>query len=229
MNILSTIKNRLIVSCQALEDEPLHSSFIMGRMALAAKQGGASAIRANSVADISQIKEIAQLPVIGILKRDYEHSNIYITATMKEVDELMEASPEMIALDATLGLRPDGMSLTQMVSKIREQYPNLLLMADISTLEDAIMANEIGFDCVSTTLHGYTAQTKGMKLYDDDFSFLKSVLNGVSIPVVAEGNVSTPEHARRCLELGAHSIVVGGAITRPKQITSLFIDAMENR
>lgn len=229
MNMLSIVKGNLIVSCQALKDEPLHSSFIMGRMALAAKQGGASAIRANSAEDIAEIKHITQLPVIGILKRDYDGSSIYITATMKEVDELMAASPEMIALDASLALRPDGMTLSEMVSIIRQRYPSVLLMADIATLEEALTAQELGFDCVSTTLHGYTTETKGMKLYHNDFSFLRDVIKAISIPVIAEGNVGTPAQARRCLELGAYSIVVGGAITRPKQITSIFIEEIQMR
>lgn len=229
MTMLSIVKGNLIVSCQALEDEALHSSFIMGKMALAAKQGGACAIRANSAVDIAEIRKTTQLPIIGILKRDYPQSNIYITATMKEVDELMVVGPEMIALDACLSLRPDGMKLNELVDTIRKKYPDVLLMADIATLEEALSAKELGFDCVSTTLHGYTSQTKGMKLYDNDFSFLKDVLAAVSIPVIAEGNVSTPLQAKRCLELGAHAIVVGGAITRPKQITSLFIDEILTR
>ncbi|WP_199187017.1 MULTISPECIES: N-acetylmannosamine-6-phosphate 2-epimerase [Photobacterium] len=227
MNMLSIVKNNLIVSCQALEDEPLHSSFIMGRMALAAKEGGASAIRANSPQDIIEIKQVTQLPVIGILKRDYDNSSIYITATMKEIDELMVANPDMIALDASLGLRPDGMTLQEMIKNIRQRYPSVLLMADIATLEEALTAQELGFDCVSTTLHGYTTETKGMKLYNHDFSFLRAVVDAVSIPVIAEGNVGTPAQAKRCLELGAYSVVVGGAITRPKQITTAFIDEIK--
>ncbi|WP_318466367.1 N-acetylmannosamine-6-phosphate 2-epimerase [Photobacterium leiognathi] len=227
MNMLSIVKNNLIVSCQALEDEPLHSSFIMGRMALAAKEGGACAIRANSPQDIIEIKRVTQLPVVGILKRDYDNSSIYITATMKEIDELMTAEPEMIALDASLALRPDGMTLQEMVDTIRQQYTSVLLMADIATLEEALTAQELGFDCISTTLHGYTTETKGMKLYHNDFSFLRDVVNAVSIPVIAEGNVGTPAQAKRCLEVGAYSVVVGGAITRPKQITTAFIDEIK--
>ncbi len=227
MNMLSIVKNNLIVSCQALEDEPLHSSFIMGRMALAAKEGGACAIRANSPQDIIEIKRVTQLPVVGILKRDYDNSSIYITATMKEIDELMTTEPEMIALDASLALRPDGMTLQEMVDTIRQQYPSVLLMADIATLEEALTAQELGFDCISTTLHGYTTETKGMKLYHNDFSFLRDVVNAVSIPVIAEGNVGTPAQAKRCLEVGAYSVVVGGAITRPKQITTAFIDEIK--
>lgn len=100
-NVLDNLKGKLVVSCQALENEPLHSPFIMSRMALAAAQGGAFAIRANSVVDIEAIKQQVSLPVIGIIKRDYPGSEVFITATMKEVDELMAVSPEIIALDAT--------------------------------------------------------------------------------------------------------------------------------
>ncbi|PTT44450.1 N-acetylmannosamine-6-phosphate 2-epimerase [Aeromonas sp. HMWF016] len=224
--MLNQIKGKLIVSCQALEDEPLHSDFIMGKMALAAARGGASAIRANSVVDIKAIKQEVSLPVIGILKRDYPGSDVYITATMQEVDELMAAAPEMIAIDATLHQRPDGLTLAQMVEAIRARYPELLLMADIATVEEAQHAEVLGFDCIGTTLHGYTAETRGHKLYDNDFAFLRSVLEAVNKPVIAEGNVNTPQMAARCLQIGAHAVVVGGAITRPQQITERFIEAM---
>ncbi|EOT7380333.1 TPA: N-acetylmannosamine-6-phosphate 2-epimerase [Enterobacter cloacae] len=225
--VLDTLKGKLIVSCQALENEPLHSPFIMSRMALAARQGGAAAIRANSVADIEEIKEQVTLPVIGIIKREYPDSEVFITATMKEVDELMTVSPAIIALDATDRARPGGESLATLVTRIRTRYPSVLLMADIATVDEAVMAQALGFDCVGTTLYGYTAQTAGHALPDDDCQFLKTVLAAVTVPVVAEGNVDTPERAARCLALGAHMVVVGGAITRPQQITERFMAAID--
>lgn len=225
--VLDVLKGKLIVSCQALENEPLHSSFIMSRMALAAAQGGAVAIRANSVVDIAAIKETVSLPVIGIIKRDYADSEVFITATMKEIDELMTVTPEMIALDATDRPRPGGETLAALVEKIRARYPSLLLMADIATVAEAKTAQDLGFDCVGTTLHGYTADTTGRLLREKDCGFLREVLAAVTIPVVAEGNVETPELAARCLELGAHTVVVGGAITRPQQITARFVAAIE--
>ncbi|HCR1073177.1 TPA: N-acetylmannosamine-6-phosphate 2-epimerase [Enterobacter cloacae] len=225
--VLDTLKGRLVVSCQALENEPLHSPFIMSRMALAARQGGAAAIRANSVVDIEAIKEQVALPVIGIIKREYPDSEVFITATMKEVDELMTVSPAIIALDATDRARPGGESLATLVTRIRTRYPSVLLMADIATVDEAVMAQALGFDCVGTTLYGYTAQTAGHALPDDDCQFLKAVLAAVTVPVVAEGNVDTPERAARCLALGAHMVVVGGAITRPQQITERFMAAID--
>ncbi|MDI6426290.1 N-acetylmannosamine-6-phosphate 2-epimerase [Cronobacter dublinensis] len=224
--MLEQIKGKLVVSCQALENEPLHSPFIMGRMALAAAQGGAAGIRANSVADIAAIKQQVTLPVIGIIKRDYPGSEVFITATMREVTELMRAAPEMIALDATARARPDGETLEQLVRRIRRDFPEVLLMADISDVDEAVAADALGFDCVGTTLYGYTAPTCGHRLPENDFALLKDVLAAVALPVIAEGNVDTPERAARCLSLGAHAVVVGGAITRPQQITRRFTDAL---
>ena len=224
--VLDTLKGKLVVSCQALENEPLHSPFIMSRMALAAHQGGAAAIRANSVVDIEAIKEQVTLPVIGIIKREYPDSEVFITATMKEVDELMTVSPAIIALDATDRARPGGESLATLVTRIRTRYPSVLLMADIATVDEAVTAQALGFDCVGTTLYGYTAETAGHSLPENDCAFLKEVLSAVTIPVIAEGNVNTPDRAARCLALGAHTVVVGGAITRPQQITERFMAAI---
>lgn len=222
--MLNEVKHNLIVSCQALPEEPLHSSYIMSKMALAAKQGGAKGIRANSKEDIIEIKKEVSLPVVGIIKRDYKDSSVYITPTYQEIDELLESGCEMIAMDATERRRPEGIELGELVRYVREKDSTVQLMADIATLEDAIQADQLGFDCVSTTLYGYTEETKNKKLYDNDFEFLKRVLDNVSIPVIAEGNVITPEMAKRCLQLGAYSVVVGGAITRPQQITERFVD-----
>ncbi|MBP2075948.1 N-acetylmannosamine-6-phosphate 2-epimerase [Oceanobacillus polygoni] len=225
--MLENIKGNLIVSCQALPDEPLHSSFIMSKMALAALEGGAKGIRANSKEDIIEIKKEVDLPVVGIVKRDYEDSSVFITATYKEIDELMESDCEMIAMDATNRKRPNNIELAELVSYTREKNSTIQLMADIATLDEAVQAEQLGFDCISTTLHGYTEITKGKKLYHDDFKFLKDVLENVNIPIIAEGNVITPEMYKRCMELGAYSSVVGGAITRPKEITKRFVGMME--
>ncbi|HDA0120458.1 N-acetylmannosamine-6-phosphate 2-epimerase [Staphylococcus aureus] len=217
----------LIVSCQALPDEPLHSSFIMSKMALAAYEGGAVGIRANTKEDILAIKEMVDLPVIGIVKRDYDHSDVFITATSKEVDELIESQCEVIALDATLQQRPKE-TLDELVSYIRTHAPNVEIMADIATVEEAKNAARLGFDYIGTTLHGYTSYTQGQLLYQNDFQFLKDVLQSVDAKVIAEGNVITPDMYKRVMDLGVHCSVVGGAITRPKEITKRFVQIMED-
>ncbi|MDI1817889.1 N-acetylmannosamine-6-phosphate 2-epimerase [Staphylococcus aureus] len=217
----------LIVSCQALPDEPLHSSFIMSKMALAAYEGGAVGIRANTKEDILAIKETVDLPVIGIVKRDYDHLDVFITATSKEVDELIESQCEVIALDATLQQRPKE-TLDELVSYIRTHAPNVEIMADIATVEEAKNAARLGFDYIGTTLHGYTSYTQGQLLYQNDFQFLKDVLQSVDAKVIAEGNVITPDMYKRVMDLGVHCSVVGGAITRPKEITKRFVQVMED-
>ncbi|WP_068776595.1 N-acetylmannosamine-6-phosphate 2-epimerase [Paenibacillus sp. FJAT-26967] len=224
--MINQVRGGLIVSCQALENEPLHSPFIMSKLALAAQEGGAAGIRANTKADILAIKSEVDLPVIGIVKRDYEDSEVFITATTEEIEELLESGCEMIAMDSTVRQRPHGEELAELVSYCRRRDPSILLMADISTAEEAVLAESLGFDCISTTLYGYTPDTSDSKLYDDDFAFLQEVVSRVAVPVIAEGNVLTPEMFRRCLELGAVSVVVGGAITRPRDITARFVRAL---
>ena len=210
MNIKEKIENlrgKLIVSCQALPEEPLHSSFIMGRMALAAKVGGASGIRANTKEDIKEIQTQVELPIIGIVKRDYEDSEIYITPTMKEVDELMEVKPEII-------------------HEVKKKYPNQLFMADCSTVEEAVHADALGFDFIGTTMVGYTKQSEGDKIEENDFEILRTIVSKVKHKVIAEGNINTPEKAKRVLELGAYSVVVGSIITRPQLITKSFVEVI---
>lgn len=221
------VKGQLIVSCQALEEEPLHSSFIMSRMALAAKEGGAKGIRANSVADIQAIKEIVSLPIIGIIKQSYEDSEIYITATMKEVDALVFAGVDVIAVDATERLRPGGMSLDIFFESIKKKYPKQQWMADCSTVEEALHADRLGFDYIGTTLVGYTKQSQELRIETNDFEIIKEILKHVNHPVIAEGNIDTPEKTKRVLDLGCHSVVVGSIITRPQLITKRFVDKIK--
>ena len=221
------LKGRLIVSCQALPEEPLHSSFIMGRMALAAKEGGAGGIRANSVEDIAQIRRVVDLPIIGIIKREIAGCSVYITPTMGEVDRLMEVKPEIIAMDATEDVRPGGATIDGFYREVRRKYPGQLLMADCSTEAEALHADALGFDFIGTTLTGYTRQSRGVRIEEDDFALLRRILAKAAHPVIAEGNINTPKKARRVIELGAFSVVVGSMITRPQVITRAFVNAME--
>ncbi|MEK3719303.1 N-acetylmannosamine-6-phosphate 2-epimerase [Paenibacillus sp. FSL H8-0034] len=224
-NILDMIKRKVVVSCQALPEEPLHSPFIMGRMAYAAYLGGASGIRANSVDDIKEIKKHVDLPIIGIIKRVYEGSEVFITPTMKEIDALCHEGVDMIAIDATDRPRPDGLTLSELFSQVREKYKDQLFMADCSTYDEAIMAVELGFDTVGTTLSGYTKATKDRSL--PDFELVEKLVNTLSVPIIAEGGISTPEELKRLFDLGIYSAVVGSAITRPMEITKKFIKAVQ--
>ena len=220
------IHQKLVVSCQALPHEPLHSSFIMGRMALAAFQGGACGIRANTQEDIAEIQTNVDLPIIGIVKRDYEDSAVYITPTMKEIEELMEVKPEIIALDATGAVRPGNVTLDDFFKECKEKYPDQLWMADCSTIEEALHADELGFDFIGTTMVGYTPQSQGDKIEANDFEIIRTILSKAKHPVIAEGNINTPEKVKRVIELGCYSVVVGSIITRPQLITKAFADAL---
>lgn len=218
----------LIVSCQALEDEPLHSPYIMSRMAVAAKEGGAIGIRANSLIDIVAIKKVVDLPIIGIIKKDYEESNIYITPSLKEIDELSESGCEIIAMDASLDIRPNNCTLLDCVDHVRNNYPHIQIMADCSTLEEAKNADKLGFDYIGTTLVGYTEQSLGVDISNNDFELIREILNHVTKPVIAEGNIDTPDKAKRVLELGCKAVVVGSIITRPQIITRRFVERINS-
>ena len=222
MSKFEQVKGKLIVSCQALEDEPLHSSFIMGRMAYAAFVGGASGIRANTVVDIQEIKKNVDLPIIGIIKKQYGDNQVYITPTMTEIEALVAEGVDVIALDGTKRERPDGRTLEDLMKEAKTKYPNQMFMADISCVEEAVEAQWVGFDIVGTTLVGYTEYTKG----NDPLTELEKVVKAISIPVIGEGNLDTPAKAKKALEVGAYAVVVGGAITRPQQITKKFVTEM---
>lgn len=227
MEKFEQIKGELVVSCQALPHEPLHSSFIMGKMAFAAKEGGAKGIRANTVEDITEIQKNVDLPIIGIIKKDYDGSNVYITPTIKEVDELVKAKCDIIAMQATDEKRPNGESTKEFFEKVRAKYPNQKFMADCSTLQEAVLADELGFDFIGTTMVGYTQHSRHLKIDENDFELLKEIIKSVKHPVIAEGNIDSPQKAKRVLELGSYSVVVGSSITRPQLITKKYVDEMK--
>lgn len=223
--ILKKIKGGLIVSCQALETEPLYDSYIMSKMAWAAFLGGAVGIRANTVVDIKAIKERVDLPVIGIIKQEYDGSDVYITPTMKEVDALVDIGCEIIAVDATKRLRPDGVTFEQFFTEVRSKYPNQLFMADTSCFDEGALAEKLGFDLIGTTMAGYTPYTKGTSL--PDYTLMERYVTELHTPVIAEGGIWSPDQLKKAIDIGVHAAVVGTAITRPMDITKRFVSALK--
>lgn len=221
---LEKIKGGLIVSCQALSNEPLYNANVMGDMANAAQMGGAVGIRANTVKDICEIKAKVDLPIIGIIKEEYDDSEVFITPTMLEVDQLVECGCEVIALDATNRKRPQGIELEDFFKEVKRKYPNQLFMADCSTFSEGIKAAELGFDLIGTTLCGYTKYTKGISL--PNYDLIKKLSISINSPIVAEGGIWQPEQLVKAYQSGAYTAIVGTAITRPMNITQKFVDAI---
>ena len=68
----------------------------------------------------------------------------------------------------------------------------------------------------------YTTKTDG-----PNYELVEKLVKALPIPVIAEGRVHYPDQAKKMLELGAHAVVVGGAITRPLEIAQRFYKAIE--
>ena len=222
------IPKGLVVSCQALPEEPMYGKDTMPKMAYAAYLGGAVGIRANTVRDINAInkKLEGKLPIIGLIKKVYEDSPIYITPTLKEVKALIKSDCTVIALDATLRNRPMGARLEDLVKYIRDNSDKAI-MADIATYEEAKNAEKLGFDLISTTLRSYTEETKGIVIPDVDFckQLHETIKDSV---VVAEGGIHTFEEVQAILNLGIDRVIIGGAITRPMEITKNYVKVFKD-
>lgn len=218
------IPKGLVVSCQALRHEPLYGGNTIPKMALAAKLGGAVGIRSNTVRDINAIHRYinGEIPIIGLIKRDYPDSPVYITPTLKEVKALIRSKCDVIALDATMRPRPGGVTLEELVRYVRG-HSEKPLMADIATLDEAMNADALGFDYVSTTLRSYTEETAGFEIPDPAFcaQLLGSIRHAT---VVAEGGIGSFASLRAVLDTGVKHVIIGGAITRPVQITQNFVN-----
>ena len=223
-DFLNKIKGGLVVSCQAQKGEPFYGSRFMVAFALAAVKGGAVGIRTNGPTFIRAIDKATDLPIIGIYKREYEDSPIYITPTKREARSIALAGADVVGIDCTLRKRPHGLETEELVKYTRKEL-GLPVLADISTFEEAVRAEDIGADVVCTTLNGYTEYTKERLGAGPDIDLVEDIARKVKIPVIAEGRFWQPEEVRKAIDVGAHAVCVGTAITRPH----LVVQYMKSR
>lgn len=224
--IFKSLKNGLIVSCQAEDDSPFNSPEAVVMFAKAAIQGGAAAIRSEGVEKTKMILNQVHVPVIGLLKSKFEDGYVKITGSFEEVEKLFNIGCHIIAIDGTFRKR-EGLRGPEFISEVKSRF-NTIVMADVSTYAEGIACADYGADCISTTLSGYTPDTKYYPMDKPDNDIVEKLVRDVKIPVIAEGRINRPEFASGMIARGAWCVVVGTAITRPKSITSWYVEAIKS-
>jgi N-acylglucosamine-6-phosphate 2-epimerase len=220
MNSIENLKFKLIVSCQAPIDSPLHDAEIIGAIAQACINRGAAGVRIDTPAHIMAVrKKMPNIPIIGLWKQTGLGTPVYITPRYEDAEAVAEAGADIIAIDATLRERPQGETVTEIINTIHTRLDRLV-MADIDNLESAIAAVEVGADLVGTTLYGYTNATKNLS--PPGFILLSELVEKLSVPIICEGGIASPEMAKQALDLGAYAVVVGTAITGIDALTQSF-------
>lgn len=224
--ILESFHNGLIVSCQVQKDDPIYTEDMVVKMAEASKWAGAVGIRANSPEQIRAIKEKVDLPMIGLYKIWRDDTDVFITPTLEAARMVWEAGAEIIALDCTDQLTQEGRPAWELLPILKRELPEAMLFADVSNYDEAKRAVELGADMVGPTLYGYTKETESIE-YPDLREFARMCRDmGEEAYFAMEGHIYTPEDAIKCLYLGAHTVVVGSAITRPHLTAKRFTDLM---
>ncbi|WP_289197128.1 N-acetylmannosamine-6-phosphate 2-epimerase [uncultured Dubosiella sp.] len=225
--ILEKMKGGLIVSCQVQHDDPIYTDDMVVKMAEAARWGGAVGIRANSPEQIKAIKQaVPELSMIGLWKVWHDDTDVFITPTMKEVRAIWDAGAEIIALDCTAQTTHEGTQAWDLIKDVKKEIPEAIVFADVSNYEEAKRAIENGADIVAPTLYGYTKETAHIE--GPDMRMFAKMCRDFKDEayVMMEGHIYTPEDAMKCIFLGAHSVVVGSAITRPHLTTKRFTDLL---
>ena len=224
-SIFEIIRNGLIVSCQAEGTDPFNTPDSVAKFAQAAFMGGAIAIRSEGLKKIERIKQEVELPVIGLLKSQFDDGFVRITGSFKEVEQLLEIGCDIVAVDGTFRKR-ESLSGPDFIDQIKNRY-KCIVMADIASSEEALSCVKAGADCISTTLNGYTPETYMKNNSTPNFELVQSIAKTISIPVIAEGRINSPIYVRQMLENGAWAVVVGTAITRPRVITQWYANEIK--
>lgn len=223
-DIFQSLRGRLIVSCQAAAGDPLDHLDTLTRMATSVLRGGAGGLRAEGVERIGAFRKLTELPVIGLIKTYDANGEVYITPDFASARAVCEASADIIALDCTLRRLQEAEPWPELIGRIHGELGRPVC-ADIATIDDAVAAQNAGADAVASTLFGYTSDTAGSRTVS--WTLVEELIARMTIPVIVEGHIAQPEEVRRALEMGANSVVVGSAITRPESITARFVQAAE--
>jgi N-acylglucosamine-6-phosphate 2-epimerase len=225
METINRLKNKIVVSVQAMPSEPLYEEKCMAAMMKSVVKGGAGGLRVAGARDVKNAKALFDVPVIGLTKPDVIPKNwqeiVYITPTLKEVISLVEAGADVIAFDGTMRPREGGCTLKEIIKYIK--INKRISMADVSTLEEGLNAADLGANILSTTLSGYTMESQSVSQSEPDFNLLENLVKEAHLPVVLEGRIWEPWQVDKAFELGAHCVVIGSAITRPQLITKRFV------
>ncbi|HSA06462.1 MAG TPA: N-acetylmannosamine-6-phosphate 2-epimerase [Candidatus Gastranaerophilales bacterium] len=223
--LLKNIEKQIIVSCQASKNDPLAEKNGLISVIKSVINGGALGLRLAGRESIKKTRKFSTIPIIGITKPDILPQNwkeiVYITPSFKDAKQISDAGADIIAIDGTLRQRPNE-KLEELIFNIKKKLQKPV-MADISTYEEALICAELGADIISTTLSGYTSYTLDKNNGEPDFELLETLVNNLNKPVILEGRIWTPEHAKKAFESGAFCVVIGSAITRPQVITERFI------
>ncbi len=216
--VIARLERRLIVSCQAPADSPLHPPAVIAALAQCAERGGAGGVRVDGPENVTAVRQVVGAPVIGIYKVEGA-APIYITPTFERALQIARAGADIIAVQATRERGAGDTPLDRLVARIHSEC-GLPVMADVSTIEEGIAAAEAGADLVATTMAGYTPHSRALD--GPDLQLVRNLARQISVPVVAEGRIRTPEEAAAALRAGAWAVVVGRAITMPDAITAQF-------
>jgi len=227
MRILDKLKHGLIVSCQSEGDDPFNSPEGMALFARAVEMGGAAGIRSEGLAKTREILRQVEIPVIGLVKDEFEDGSVCITRVLEAVDALCEMGCEIVAVDGT-ERKVHGMTGPEFIRQVKRKC-KITVMADLDRIDSAEACIKAGADCLSTTLSGYTAATSGVDMHLPDIDLLRALVETFDLPVFAEGRINTPALAKTMIEAGAWAVVVGTAITRPRVVTGWYLEAMRGK
>jgi N-acylglucosamine-6-phosphate 2-epimerase len=216
---IQAIQQGLVVSCQAPVDSPLHDPMVIAAIAHAAVNRGAVGVRIDTPAHVEAVRQQVSVPIIGLWKQQVPGCDVYITPQFHHAKAIAQVGADIIAIDATQRDRPNGETVASLIHQIHHDLA-LPVMADVDTLAAAIAAVEAGADLVGTTLYGYTDATRQQT--PPGFDLLAQLVDQLTVPVICEGGIASPQMAEQALKLGAYAVVVGTAITGIDALVSSY-------